>query len=90
MRMVQYAMTWLEDEEIENKEKIKIDSTLISVTEGKIFVEVERARLTRKLAEIKEKDEKNIVLLVIFYRNYKLKHSVQCEKRKMRFLIRTI
>ena len=64
MRMVQYAMTWLdEDDEIKNnkEKKLKLINTLISVTEGKIFVEVERARLTRKLAQIKEKDDKNIV-----------------------------
>jgi len=53
MRMVQYAMTWLdEDDEIKNnkEKKLKLINTLISVTEGKIFVEVERARLTRRLA----------------------------------------
>ena len=32
--------------------------TLQSVTEGKIYVEIERARLTRRLAKIKEADGK--------------------------------
>jgi len=63
MRIVQYTMKWLEqdDEMQRSKEKrLKLINTLISVTEGKIFVEVERARLTRKLAEMKEKEEGNI------------------------------
>eukprot|EP01083_Nonionella_stella_P088195 245622_1 len=63
MRMVQYAMRWLDDdEEIKSNrdKKIKLIDTLISVTQGKIFVEVERARLTRKLAQIRENDDKDI------------------------------
>eukprot|EP01083_Nonionella_stella_P133848 407042_1 len=63
MRMVQYAMEWLNNDlDLQNNKnkKLKLINTLISVTEGKIFVEVDRARLTRKLAEIKEKDEDNI------------------------------
>lgn len=39
----------------EQKDLIK---TLQSVTEGKIFVEIERARLTRRLARILEGEEK--------------------------------
>merc|ERR1712228_724037 len=59
MKIVQYAMSWIDD--IGSKEhKLKLINTLIAVTEGKIFVEVERARLTRKLAQIKEIDDKNI------------------------------
>ncbi|XP_050539669.1 26S proteasome non-ATPase regulatory subunit 12 [Daktulosphaira vitifoliae] len=43
-----------------NKEiKLKLIETLRNVTEGKIYVEVERARLTQKLAKIKE-DEGDI------------------------------
>lgn len=34
--------------------RLGLINTLISVTEGKIFVEVERARLTRLLAKDKE------------------------------------
>ena len=40
--------------------KIKLIDTLRQVTEGKIYVEVERARLTHKLSKIRE-DEGNIV-----------------------------
>lgn len=37
-------------------DEIKLISTLRTVTAGKIYVEVERARLTYRLAQIKEKD----------------------------------
>eukprot|EP00485_Elphidium_margaritaceum_P011845 CAMPEP_0202698690 /NCGR_PEP_ID=MMETSP1385-20130828/11935_1 /ASSEMBLY_ACC=CAM_ASM_000861 /TAXON_ID=933848 /ORGANISM="Elphidium margaritaceum" /LENGTH=470 /DNA_ID=CAMNT_0049355455 /DNA_START=49 /DNA_END=1458 /DNA_ORIENTATION=- len=67
MRLVQYSMQWLDDDGdgdadwCHNKsEKLKLIHTLIAVTEGKIFVEVERARLTRRLATIKERDEHNV------------------------------
>eukprot|EP01084_Bolivina_argentea_P282845 484274_1 len=62
MRIVQYSMEWLNEDNIKNnkEKKLKLINTLISVTEGKIFVEVERARLTRKLAEIKEKEENDV------------------------------
>ncbi|XP_054284461.1 26S proteasome non-ATPase regulatory subunit 12-like [Macrosteles quadrilineatus] len=36
--------------------KLKLIDTLRSVTEGKIYVEVERARLTHKLAQMKEEE----------------------------------
>uniref|UniRef100_A0A7S1K300 PCI domain-containing protein n=2 Tax=Vitrella brassicaformis TaxID=1169539 RepID=A0A7S1K300_9ALVE len=51
--MVQLAMKWIE-ETPSHKEKLKLITTLSSVTEGKIFVEVERSRVVKKLAEIKE------------------------------------
>jgi len=54
MRMVQHVMVWMEECDKEIKKKL-IDA-LIRVTEGKIFVEVERARLTRKKAEIFEQE----------------------------------
>lgn len=38
------------------KEEIQLITTLRSVTAGKIYVEVERARLTYRLAQIKEKE----------------------------------
>nr|CUU98493.1 hypothetical transcript [Hymenolepis microstoma] len=52
-KMVQAAMKFVNeitDEEI----KLSLITTLRAVTEGKIYVEVERARLTRILAQIKE------------------------------------
>lgn len=51
--LVLLVMKWLD--EIEEKEKFALITTLCEVTEGKIFVEVERARLTKLLAEDKEK-----------------------------------
>ena len=60
MRTVQQAMEWIDN--APNKEKkLELIHSLINVTEGKIFVEVERARLTRKLAEIYEREEKDLV-----------------------------
>lgn len=54
-KMVQEACTYVE--KIENKEeKIKLINTLRTVTDGKIYLELERARITRRLAEIKEAD----------------------------------
>ncbi|KAI9105969.1 PCI domain-containing protein [Phlyctochytrium arcticum] len=57
--MVQKAMTYI-DETPSDTIKLELIDTLRAVTEGKIFVEVERARLTQTLAAIKEK-EGNIV-----------------------------
>lgn len=37
---------------------VELIKTLQSVTEGKIYVEIERARLTRRLAKIKEAEGK--------------------------------
>eukprot|EP00921_Rhytidocystis_pertsovi_P022112 GHVQ01035365.1.p1 GENE.GHVQ01035365.1~~GHVQ01035365.1.p1 ORF type:complete len:485 (+),score=71.23 GHVQ01035365.1:91-1455(+) len=42
--------------EMDKEEKQKLINTLIGVTQGKIFVEVEQARLTRISAKIKEAD----------------------------------
>lgn len=52
--MVHLAMTWLD--KVSAEKKLELISTLNEVTEGKIFVEVEKARLTRLLADIKEKE----------------------------------
>merc|ERR1719160_2238964 len=52
--MVNLGMGWIE---AQNKErKTEIIQTLNEVTEGKIFVEVEKARLTKILADMKEAD----------------------------------
>jgi 26S proteasome regulatory subunit N5 len=51
--MVQHVMTYLE-EPLDKPIVLPIIDTLRTVTEGKIFVEVERARLTRRLAKMKE------------------------------------
>jgi len=51
--MVQEACTYVD--QIDNmEEKLKLIDTLRTVTTGKIYVEIERARLTKKVAGIKE------------------------------------
>lgn len=55
--MVHLAMSWLVD--LDKEKKLELIETLNEVTNGKIFVEVEKARLTKMLAQIKE-DEGNI------------------------------
>ncbi|XP_019613775.1 PREDICTED: 26S proteasome non-ATPase regulatory subunit 12-like [Branchiostoma belcheri] len=57
-KMVQEAVTYV-DKTPNMETKLKLIDTLRTVTEGKIYVEIERARLTRILAKIKE-DEGNI------------------------------
>jgi len=54
-KMVQECCSYVD--QIKDKEtKLKLINTLRNVTEGKIYVEVERARLTHKLSLIKEAD----------------------------------
>ncbi|EEB08182.2 19S proteasome regulatory subunit Rpn502 [Schizosaccharomyces japonicus yFS275] len=55
--LVQHVMGYLDD--IKDK-KIKIDliETLRGITDGKIYVEIERARLTRLLSNIREEEGK--------------------------------
>ncbi|CAG8676603.1 21977_t:CDS:10 [Dentiscutata erythropus] len=57
-KMVQETMGYL-DSTPDQETKLELIDTLRTVTEGKIYVEVERARLTRWLSKIKE-DEGNI------------------------------
>lgn len=57
-KMVQECCSYV-DETPDKETKIKLIDTLRQVTEGKIYVEVERARLTHKLAKIRE-DENDI------------------------------
>lgn len=52
-KSVQEVMSYL-DETPDEKTKLSLLETLRNVTAGKIFVELERARLTRTLAKIKE------------------------------------
>ncbi|KAF3505775.1 hypothetical protein F2Q69_00000386 [Brassica cretica] len=51
--MVQQAMQYI-DQTPDIETKIELIKTLNNVSAGKIYVEIERARLTRKLAKIKE------------------------------------
>ncbi|KAL6713635.1 proteasome regulatory particle subunit [Lecanora helva] len=52
-RMVQVAMSFI-DETPDMEKKLSLIETLRTVTEGKIFVEVERARVTRILSDMKK------------------------------------
>jgi len=54
--MVHLAMTWLDG--LDKDKKLDLIETLNEVTAGKIFVEVERARLTKILAGMKEAEGK--------------------------------
>ncbi|KAG7302868.1 26S proteasome non-ATPase regulatory subunit 12 [Plutella xylostella] len=58
VKMVQECCTYV-DKTPDKETKIKLIETLRSITEGKIYVEVERARLTHILAKIRE-DEGNV------------------------------
>jgi 26S proteasome regulatory subunit N5 len=53
-RMVQTVMGFLDDTP-DMETKLSVIETLRTVTEGKIFVEVERARVTKTLSDIKKK-----------------------------------
>ncbi|XP_045448880.1 26S proteasome non-ATPase regulatory subunit 12 [Melitaea cinxia] len=58
VKMVQECCTYV-DKTPDKETKIKLIETLRTITEGKIYVEVERARLTHILAKIRE-DEGNV------------------------------
>ncbi|EDV93658.1 26S proteasome non-ATPase regulatory subunit 12 [Drosophila grimshawi] len=55
VKMIQECCTYV-DKTPDKETKLKLIDTLRSVTEGKIYVEIERARLTKILADIKESD----------------------------------
>ena len=56
-KMVQECAKWIFEGTIASKdEELKLIETLRTVTAGKIYVEVERARLTHKLAKMQEHD----------------------------------
>lgn len=56
-KMVQECYAWVKDSLLPSKEiELKLIETLRTITKGKIYVEVERARLTQRLAQIQEQD----------------------------------
>eukprot|EP00037_Helgoeca_nana_P014436 m.134726 g.134726 ORF g.134726 m.134726 type:complete len:454 (-) comp22546_c1_seq1:1427-2788(-) len=55
-RMVQKGCEFVEDLKEDKETRLKLIDTLRTVTAGKIHVEVERARLTKTLSDIKEAD----------------------------------
>lgn len=84
--MVQEACTYVD--EISNLEvKLKLIDTLRTVTAGKIYVENERARLTRKLAAIREA-ENNIDEAATIMQELQVETYGSMEKReKIEFLL---
>mmetsp|Transcript_3867 Transcript_3867/g.11177 ORF Transcript_3867/g.11177 Transcript_3867/m.11177 type:complete len:475 (+) Transcript_3867:428-1852(+) len=54
--MTNEAMTYLDEPGLARTEVQKLLETLREVTDGRIFVEAERAKLTKRLADIKEED----------------------------------
>lgn len=55
---VKEAMSYLEDLSVPQDKRMELLDTLRSITEGKMYVEIERARLTRILADVREKEGK--------------------------------
>jgi len=55
---VKEAMTYLDDQSTPMDKRMELLDTLRNITEGKMFVEIERARLTRILAKVKENEGK--------------------------------
>ena len=53
--VVKLAMEWIESTPTKET-KVELLTTLRDITEGKIYAEAERAKLTRQLAQIKEAD----------------------------------
>ena len=54
-KMVQQCYTWVKESKLPSKEvELKLIETLRTITKGKIYVEVERARLTHRLAQMQE------------------------------------
>ena len=55
--MVQQCYAWVKDSMLPSREiELKLIETLRTITKGKIYVEVERARLTHRLAQMQEQD----------------------------------
>ena len=53
-KMVQECCKWITEGTLSSKDvEVELINTLRTVTEGKIYVEVERARLTHRLAKMK-------------------------------------
>lgn len=57
-KMVQECYGFIKDNKLPSREiELKLIETLRTVTEGKIYVEVERARLTHRLSKMQEEDK---------------------------------
>lgn len=85
-KMVQEACLYV-DQINDMEQKLKLIDTLRTVTAGKIYVEIERARLTRKLAAIKE-DQNNIDEAATILQELQVETYGSMEKReKIEFLL---
>ncbi|GJJ74681.1 26S proteasome regulatory subunit N5 [Entomortierella parvispora] len=88
-RMTQEAMQCLEQTP-DMKTKLELIDTLRTVTEGKVYLEVERARVTRILAKIKE-DEGNITEAADIMQDLQVETFGSMEKReKTEFILEQI
>lgn len=85
-RMVQEAFTYV-DQISDMESKLKLIDSLRTVTAGKIYVEIERARLTRTLATIKENqgsiEEATSILLELQVETY----GSMDKREKIEFLL---
>ena len=67
-KMVQECCKWISEGTLPSKDvELELINTLRTVTEGKIYVEVERARLTHRLAKMK------VILLLLNHKYVQLK-----------------
>ncbi|ERL86079.1 26S proteasome non-ATPase regulatory subunit 12 [Dendroctonus ponderosae] len=92
-KMVQECCTYV-DETPDQEAMVKLIDTLRQVTEGKIYVEVERARLTHRLAKIREgegniQEAANIIqeLQVETYGSMEKKEKVELILEQMRLCL---
>jgi 26S proteasome regulatory subunit N5 len=84
--MVQEACTYV-DQIDDMEQKLKLIDTLRTVTAGKIYVEIERARLTKILASIKE-NQGNIDEAATILQELQVETYGSMEKReKIEFLL---
>ncbi|GAM22889.1 hypothetical protein SAMD00019534_060640 [Acytostelium subglobosum LB1] len=84
--IVQEAMTYV-DQIAEKKAKLELIDTLRTITDGKMFVENERARLTRTLSKIYE-DEGNIAEAAKILQDLQVETYSSMEKaEKLEFFI---
>lgn len=84
--MVQEACSYV-DQINDMEQKLKLIDTLRTVTVGKIYVEIERARLTKKLAYIKE-NQGNIDEAATILQELQVETYGSMEKReKIEFLL---
>ena len=85
-KMVQEACSYV-DQINDMEQKLKLIDTLRTVTVGKIYVEIERARLTKKLAYIKE-NQGNIDEAATILQELQVETYGSMEKReKIEFLL---